>query len=244
MNQKSDQCKNCQHTMYGPICSNCGQKKAMPLETKRIVTDMWQQLIDFDFRFIDTFKNLFLNPGFVLNGYIEGQRVSYTNPLKLLFFTATAYFLTIHYLDINIDPVNAQNTGRVVAAFLNYLIFLFLLPTAFLLQMLARRQQLNLAESYMVLGFMWSAYLLLATLGVAILRIQGTWLFAMRSITAVLLFTYCLHGFMKIHWLQAFWRAMVLYLGYILCTMLVMMGIISLSYLVGFEPLMIRLPGQ
>ncbi len=225
--------------MHGPVCSQCGQKQALPIETKRVAGDIWNQLVDFDFRFVRTFKTLFTNPGLVLNGYLAGQRITFTNPFKLLFFTATAYFLVIHFLDIKIDRFSAQDTGRMVAAFLNYLVFIFLIPAALILKLLFRHRRMNMAEAYVMLSYLWSAYLLLAIVSMLLLQAYGEYLFYARTLIAVVLFTYVFKQTFAQSLAISLWKAVVLYVGYVLATMLVMSAVIGLSYLVGFEPLMI-----
>jgi hypothetical protein len=103
--------------MHGPICSQCGQKIALPFETKRVVKDIWSHFLELDYKFVNAIRDLLSKPGHMINGYLKGKRIHYTNPFKFLFFSATAYYLIITYFDIQLPfSKESRHTGEIVQA--------------------------------------------------------------------------------------------------------------------------------
>ena len=61
-------CLNCNHDMYGPVCSECGQKQALPIRANRVIKDIWSQLLELDFKFIRALKDIIIRPDVMING--------------------------------------------------------------------------------------------------------------------------------------------------------------------------------
>lgn len=118
--------------MYGPVCAQCGQKVAKPFQTKRILLDIWSHFLELDFKFVRASKDIVIKPGKMINDYLAGKRIAYTNPFKFLFFIATAYLLLIQYLEVELGGFEgrAEQAGKMALVFLNYLVYIFLTPTA------------------------------------------------------------------------------------------------------------------
>jgi hypothetical protein len=179
----------------------------------------------------------------MLRGYLAGQRIRYTNPLKLLFLCATLYLLVATVFDLQLSSgPGGRQTARTVVALINYLVFLFLVPAAWWLRLLFRRAGHNWAETYVVVCYLWSAYLLLAAaLGVVMLAF-GTHYLAARTVIGLAYLVPALRSFYRVGWATAAWKGLFFYAGYFLATMLVMTVVVSLAYLVGYEPLQFPVP--
>lgn len=85
-------CKNCQNSMEtaDKFCSNCGaQVVTKKLTIKNILYDFSERYLSFDNKFLATFKTLFTHPEWVINGYLNGLRVRYVNPITYLIIAIT-----------------------------------------------------------------------------------------------------------------------------------------------------------
>lgn len=85
-------CKNCQKALLSEdkFCSNCGaQVVTEKLTVKKVVHEFSERYLSFDNKFLTTFKTLFTHPEWVVNGYLEGLRVRYVNPITYLIIAVT-----------------------------------------------------------------------------------------------------------------------------------------------------------
>ena len=233
-------CASCGAPLDGPYCSSCGQAVAAPIAVRRVAGDLKEQLVGLDYRALATVRELFVAPGAMLRGYLAGRRQPYTNPLKLLFLSASLYLLVVTTFDLQVTPAaSGRDTGLAVAALMNYLVFVFLVPAAWWLRLLFRRSGHNWAESYVVLCYLWSAYLLVASaLGLAMVAVDA-WYFFARTAAGLVYLVVALRSLSRVGWWTAIWRGVLFYAGYFVLTGLVMAGIITLGYVTGFEPLQV-----
>jgi len=85
-------CKNCEYevTQQYKFCSNCGgQIVTQKLTVKRVFMEFSERYLSFDNKFLATFKMLFSGPEKVVNGYLEGLRMRYVNPISYLIIAVT-----------------------------------------------------------------------------------------------------------------------------------------------------------
>ena len=234
-------CLNCDNLMNGPICSQCGQKAALPFETKRVAKDIWSHFLELDFKFIRAIRDSITRPGYMIKEYLIGKRISYSNPFKLLFFVATGYYLVIQYFEISVGSFSAEaeEAGKMVSVLLNYLIFLFLIPTAFFFKWIYARKTMNFAESYVSLCFIWSGYLLLGIPTAFVISYTDLEYNIVRSGIGIVYIIYTSLQLFEIKFYTGLWKGILFFACYILSTFLVMSVVIAISYLIGFEPLMI-----
>ena len=96
----------------GTVCLNCGQPLditdkycpncSQPNSTKKLVLkdffdEFLSSLINYDSKLIKTLYTLLVKPGTITKDYIQGKRVSYTNPFKFLLTLAFLYLLMFGY---------------------------------------------------------------------------------------------------------------------------------------------------
>ena len=221
--------------MHGPVCSECGQREAQPIAVRRVLDEFRDHLVGLDFRLLRTARELLIAPGPMIRGYIAGRRVRYTNPFKLLFLVATLYLAVVTLLDVQLTPSSGnQETATAVVALVNYLVYLFLVPTAWLLRLLFSRRY-TWAESYVVVCFLWSGYLLISC-GLAVAMIPlDRWYFFGRTAAGLAYLVPSLRSVFESRWIAAIWKGAALYAGYFVATFVVMGLIIFLSHLLGLE---------
>lgn len=84
-------CKNCDATVDGKFCSNCGQNAHIHTVTiGHILHEFFHVLTHADKGIIFLVKQLLLRPGFVAKEYLEGKRKKYFNPISFLIVSTAA----------------------------------------------------------------------------------------------------------------------------------------------------------
>jgi len=113
-------CKNCQSTLSeaDSFCNSCGAKVIRNRITiKQILQDFGEQFLNYDNRFLRTFKKLFTDPKDVIGGYLDGTRKKYVNVLSYFAIAITIaglqiFVLTKYFPDfMNIDAISTEATA-------------------------------------------------------------------------------------------------------------------------------------
>jgi hypothetical protein len=94
-------CKNCDFELEesNRFCSNCGS----PVITKRltfkqIIHEFSERYFSFDNKFLQTFIALFKSPQLVINGFIEGLRTRYVNPVTYAIIAVTVSGFSVYLI--------------------------------------------------------------------------------------------------------------------------------------------------
>jgi hypothetical protein len=247
-NTETPKCLNCNRPLNGPVCSSCGQKQAFPIETKRVAIDIWSQFIDLDFKFARALRHLITSPGLMIKEYIQGRRIAYTNPFKLLFLTATIYYLLVIFLDI---PTNigfgleekaeeAEKAGRSISTLLNYLIFVILIPSAAVFRWIYAKNQYNFAESYVAVCFIWSGFLIWGIPFALLSPFFDVNFLLVRTLVGVIYLLIATKQLFGLSYFSAMWKSILFYLGFFIASFLVILSVFAFAFIIGIEPLMIR----
>ena len=113
--RKEKNCLNCQTTVIGRYCHQCGQENLEPKETVwHLVQHFFNDITHFDGKFFSTVKLLLRKPGFLSAEYIAGRRMSYLNPIRMYVFTSAFFFIILFSLKKPEDMVKA-NSDRSLA---------------------------------------------------------------------------------------------------------------------------------
>ncbi|MCR9228889.1 MAG: DUF3667 domain-containing protein [Flavobacteriaceae bacterium] len=94
------ECLNCGHPLdisdrYCPNCSQANSTKKLTL--KDFFDEFFSGLINYDSKLLKTLSALLLRPGRITKDYVNGKRVTYTNPFRFLLSLAFLYFLMFTY---------------------------------------------------------------------------------------------------------------------------------------------------
>lgn len=94
------ECTNCGHPLdvsdkYCPNCSQANSTKKLSL--KDFIEEFFASLISYDSKLLKTLSALLTKPGKITRDYIEGKRVSYTNPFRFLLSLSIIYFLLLNF---------------------------------------------------------------------------------------------------------------------------------------------------
>jgi len=113
--RKEKNCLNCQTTVIGRYCHECGQENLEPKETVwHLVQHFFNDITHFDGKFFSTVKLLLRKPGFLSAEYIAGRRMSYLNPIRMYVFTSAFFFIILFSLKKPEDMVKSD-TDRSLA---------------------------------------------------------------------------------------------------------------------------------
>ena len=93
-------CLNCGHPLdisdrFCPYCSQINSTKKLSL--KDFFDEFFASFISYDSKLLKTLGALLLRPGKITRDYIDGKRMSYTNPFRFLLSLAIIYFLIINF---------------------------------------------------------------------------------------------------------------------------------------------------
>ncbi|WP_108423342.1 DUF3667 domain-containing protein [Flagellimonas amoyensis] len=135
-------CKNCDDTLRTDYlyCPNCGGKVIRNRITiKNLWVDIMDRYFNLDNTFIKTFVHLFTKPENVIEGYIQGQRRKYLNPISYLGIAITLSGFIVYlmarslgnmdfdFLDIGAQTVYQEKMMGFILDF-QALIFILFIP--------------------------------------------------------------------------------------------------------------------
>ncbi len=154
-------CLNCNASLSGKFCSNCGQKA----DTHRITLkhfvqhDLLHGVWHIERGILFTLKEIFTRPGKAATDYISGKRIRYYNIFYLLLLIIGLNLVVVHYAQkLNAGgQIAATGDGIALQRFLEEhakFIILSIIPLfAFNGWLIFRRLKLNIAEHAIIAGF-------------------------------------------------------------------------------------------
>ena len=95
------ECRNCLKSQSDEFdyCPECGAKVIRNrLTFKNLRNDLIERYFDIDNTFLKTFKHLISKPEIVIDGYIQGVRRKYINPISYFAFALTLAGLQIYFV--------------------------------------------------------------------------------------------------------------------------------------------------
>lgn len=115
---RGSECLNCGHPLelsnrYCPNCSQANSTKKLSLVD--YFDEFFANYISYDSKLLKTLSALLLKPGSITKAYINGKRVSYTNPFRFLLSLAIIFFLILgvtgnfEQMDQMTDSVNIDS---------------------------------------------------------------------------------------------------------------------------------------
>lgn len=111
---KEQQCLNCNATLSGKFCSECGQKAFLNKESFfHLAYEFTADYFHFDGKFFSTIKNLLLKPGKLTHEYIEGKRKTYLNPIQMYLFVSAVFFLIMVKMTMSFDDFHNTNEENI-----------------------------------------------------------------------------------------------------------------------------------
>jgi hypothetical protein len=98
-------CKNCENEFNGIVCNHCGQHPVTSRLSLKTLWKEWRERRKFDgSKLFKTFISLFLRPGAVIRGYLDGKRHSYYNAVNFFLLAASLIaFATLQFNTFNME---------------------------------------------------------------------------------------------------------------------------------------------
>lgn len=168
-------CKNCGTTIQENFCGHCGQKVIKERWTlKKLSKSMVNALFNLERGYFYTFISMAKNPGEVVQNYLNGNTIKYTNPFRYaLISMAVSIFIILSlgiwelqvdqiiesYKDFGIinsesDETNARRNIGIVTKFMNIMPFLLLPGISLSSLLFLEKRKLYYAEHFILNTFM------------------------------------------------------------------------------------------
>ena len=95
-------CLNCGHTYKGLFCPRCGQKaKTKRLQFVELFKNSIAPFVGGDSKVLNTCRDLFIRPGYMVCNYLMGKRIRYYNPLQFFVYLVTTYAIISYVLGVS-----------------------------------------------------------------------------------------------------------------------------------------------
>jgi len=165
-------CKNCNESINGNYCSNCGQPVILKKIDRAYVIHEIKDALFSDRGFFYTTKQLFLRPGASVRHYITEDRSRYVKPVTYLIITALIYTLASHFFNIDflthfeifeIQDTPAPTMNRInrwMMDNMGYSGLITELYMAFWIRLFFRKSDYNLYEIFILLCYVSGIQLL------------------------------------------------------------------------------------
>jgi len=102
MQETATTCINCGQIANGNYCSSCGQRTNVKrINLKEVWHDFWSRVYGFDGMFPRTLRDLTVQPGVVVQTYINRNRIKYYRPVGYFFFMISLCLLLFSIIDLD-----------------------------------------------------------------------------------------------------------------------------------------------
>jgi hypothetical protein len=251
----STNCKNCDGTLTGNFCSNCGQTADIHRVTfKHFLHEFFHAFTHTDKGILLLMKELVTRPGYVALEYLEGKRKKYFNPLTFLIILSSLYAYfgeRSGYFDALSKTNRNPGTGHGSFAAIfsesmgimnehGKLVAVFLMPVliSFLSRLFFFRSQRNVAENLvlnsMVLGQVYLGMVLLFI--PAFVLFPGIPIFLNNGLFHLVMFVYLVMAYHQFFGRKnlffTFFKTLLINFLFIVLFWVVIFGYVSLKYLI------------
>lgn len=248
----ASKCPNCQTTLQGKFCYSCGQKiREERLSIGYLFEDFVSNVFNLERGAFYTSKQLLLKPEMVIDDYLKGRTIVYTNPFKYLFFTATIsailssfvnYELVIPSMASSSSPQVEEATKQAFTIMQQYwtlLTMAFAPIFAICTYFVYKKDKLNYSEHLIISSFT-SAQMAILGLPLTLLMVLFPELTSAFFTISILGFGYLLYAFYNIFNVKGI-KAIVKFI-IIIVMFMVLTGILANVY--GVVYLMNHLPAK
>ena len=247
-------CKNCNQSIDGNYCSNCGQSSnTHPINFQYLVHELQHGFLHVDKGIFYTLKELFTRPGDSIREFIEGKRVKHFKPvISLVIILATIYGILSHYSNIEVIDMSTINVSGNKNLFEDILkirkwtsehfVWLSLLSIpvySFGTSIAFRKQQFNFIEHIVLNTFLAGQKLAVHIATFPIFYLVSNTLYADKFDTLLTIIDFVLliwtykSFFNQESKLRTTWLATLSYIIYIMVVAILAVGTIGLVYIIN-----------
>jgi len=185
------ECKNCNLIFDGNFCPQCGQRAdQIRFTIKKLLGEFIFGFVHIRRGFLFTLKELFLRPGDVLRGYLEGKRVNYYRPFSFLVLISLAGSFLYSRLGI-IEYINEHfiAAGEIInftRKYFSYRLLIAIPAYALTCWIIFNRSHYNFAEQLIINTFLISQSIVFMIIWfiVTIILKPGTFIFTILYVLA------------------------------------------------------------
>ncbi|WP_229218182.1 DUF3667 domain-containing protein [Rugamonas apoptosis] len=106
-------CANCQATVSGNYCHQCGQETVLhPPSTREFLHEFIGHYVALEGKLWGTLGRLLFRPGALTNEYVRGRRVRFVQPLRLYLTLSVLFFALIKL----VNPINLASSEAATSA--------------------------------------------------------------------------------------------------------------------------------
>jgi hypothetical protein len=171
-------CKNCGNLYEGNFCNNCGQKTKNDRITVSHLFHSLLERFDINRGILYTAKMLFVQPGKVIQDYLNGKTKIYYNPISYLVVIASIYSLimiSFNIYDSSVGNFNEamgipeeqlefqQKFSSIMKKFLSFISILMIPFYSLASYWIFKKRKLYYAEHMIVNSYLLAQYLLILT---------------------------------------------------------------------------------
>lgn len=190
-------CKNCNHTLTGNFCSNCGQAAKLKRIDRHYVVHEVQHVLHFEKGVFFTIKELLIRPGQSIREFISYDRSRLVKPVIFVVISSLLYSLMTHFFHVEDGYITITADGKQGApstaignwiknhyGYVNIILGVFI---AFWLKLFFKKYDYNIFEIVILLCFvMGMGMLTFALFAIA----EGFTKVNLMQISAILFFSY------------------------------------------------------
>jgi hypothetical protein len=113
-------CLNCETTVTGRFCQQCGQENVVVKESfGHLIMHFIEDLTHFDGKLWVTLKLLLFKPAKLTQHYMDGKRATYIHPIRMYLFISAVFFFFIFSGNSSEFPKGIEIKKDSTAAFVN-----------------------------------------------------------------------------------------------------------------------------
>lgn len=212
------ECPHCGHRIDQRYCPACGEQVAKPLRLAALLSGVFDQLLEFEYPLARTLKALLTKPASLVQRYWSGDRKHFTHPFKLCFWAATIDFALVLALGVGdrlaVGVENADESLQWLLSFGQYLLFLYLIPMAWLLARLCQPRITPLA-AYVALLYGFAGVHVLKIFIMPLVLLPSEIVFWIYRLVTPLYLGWLLFSLLPAGFFSRLWRTVLLYLVFI-----------------------------
>ncbi len=237
-------CKNCETNYQAKFCPECGQKSTVQrLSIGSIVHDILHYFTHADKGIFFTIKEMFRNPAFVIQEYIDGKRKKYFNPFTFVLIASTISAYLIYKLEfyqkLQIREHSAKTPNEISTLLQQTTVLLEQygkLITIFMIPLLASisilfyfRKKLNYAEHLAVFAFVFAqinvVYIFITIFSYFLFPDQYFWANMLYQLTFLYFVSVVFSGLFKEHIIISVLKSIVIILLFIILFWIIALGL-------------------
>ena len=105
-------CKNCDETVNGNYCANCGQAAELKRIDRSYIISEIANSLSVEKGMLYTIRKMLISPGESVRQYITEDRSRYVKPITFVIITSLIYTIVCHLFHVDAKEINQQMFGQ------------------------------------------------------------------------------------------------------------------------------------